>query len=227
LTVTIRLPACCNFTALAKIMLPAILQTLLEIDRQLFYFINHQLHADVLDGLMLGLRYEFTWIPLYAYIMVKVFQYNRPALLHFVLLSVLTFGITDYCSASILKPMVGRLRPCYDSVVSASMYQLLPCGGRFSFPSSHASNHFGLAMCWYACIKTITGKRWHWVWVWAAAICFAQVYVGKHFPLDIAAGMLLGISTGFITGYLFKRWWLRTKNLSWLYKKSLVKTGGA
>ncbi|MEO6136031.1 MAG: hypothetical protein ABIP35_12815, partial [Ginsengibacter sp.] len=34
--------------------------------------------------------------------------------------------------------------------------------------------------------------------------CYAQVYVGKHFPSDIAAGALLGIITGTILAKVFE-----------------------
>jgi membrane-associated phospholipid phosphatase len=38
-------------------------------------------------------------------------------------------------------------------------------------------------------------------------ICYAQVYVGKHFPSDIAAGALLGIITGTIVAKIFQLAW--------------------
>lgn len=124
----------------------------------------------------------------------------------FLIISGLTFAITDYTSASILKPLFERLRPCYDTSLSGKINILEDCGGQYSMPSSHASNHFGLAILWYWVIRFLTGKKWNWVWLWAAVICYAQVYTGKHFPFDIVAGALLGIITGTCMAKVFEYW---------------------
>jgi len=42
-------------------------------------------------------------------------------------------------------------------------------------------------------------------YVWAFAIGYAQVYVGVHYPLDIAGGALLGILIGLLSGGFFQR----------------------
>jgi undecaprenyl-diphosphatase len=81
----------------------------------------------------------------------------------------------------------------------------VPCGSGLSFPSSHAANHFsisvftGVTLGWY--------KKWIWpaVIAWAALVCYAQVYVGLHYPLDVFSGALLGALTGAATGKFFNR----------------------
>ena len=73
-------------------------------------------------------------------------------------------------------------------------------------PSSHAANHFGLAAYWYFTVNFITRQKWYWLWFWAFCICWAQVYIGKHFPLDIAGGAFLGIVTGWTLSKLFEIW---------------------
>jgi membrane-associated phospholipid phosphatase len=42
--------------------------------------------------------------------------------------------------------------------------------------------------------------------VWAAVICYAQVYVGKHYPFDILVGAIFGFLTGLGTFRLFVYW---------------------
>ena len=31
--------------------------------------------------------------------------------------------------------------------------------------------------------------------LWATAICYAQIYVGVHYPLDVLGGAILGLLT--------------------------------
>ncbi|WP_316927843.1 phosphatase PAP2 family protein [Pedobacter agri] len=40
---------------------------------------------------------------------------------------------------------------------------------------------------------------------WAAIVSFAQVYVGVHYPVDVATGALLGSFIGLICSQIFKK----------------------
>jgi undecaprenyl-diphosphatase len=184
--------------------------TISRADQALFSLINYEGHSGYLDWLMLLLREPYAWVPLYLFLMVLVYRQNPSALLPFFTASLLTVAVTDYTSASIIKPFVARLRPCYTAGLQEHIYVLTGCGGKYSFPSTHASNHFGLATCWYGFMRMTRNLRWNWVWIWALAVGYAQIYVGKHFPLDIAAGALLGVATGTWTTLVFKGWFLKS-----------------
>ena len=171
-------------------------ETLKKLDKILFILIHNDSDHLVLDNIMLAIRNPYTWIPLYAFILFYIIKKAGSRAWLFILLSVLTFIITDGLSASVLKPFFARARPCYDPEILSHVRNLIDCGGIYSFPSSHASNHFGLAAFWFWSIWKLTGNKWQWLWVWAALIGYAQIYVGKHFPFDIAAGALLGWATG-------------------------------
>ncbi|NDC42882.1 MAG: phosphatase PAP2 family protein, partial [Chitinophagia bacterium] len=74
------------------------------------------------------------------------------------------------------------------------------------FPSSHAANHFSVGI-----FSAMTmGKRYTWIWptaiTWAALVCYSQVYVGVHFPLDVTVGAFIGTITGIVTGTFFNKW---------------------
>lgn len=179
------------------------LSTAEALDKQLFVLINSQFSAPWLDPVMMLLREPLTWVPLYIFMLIWSYKKMPGQFWWFVGLSVATFAITDFSSASLLKPLAERVRPCYDESLSGLVRSLVGCGGKYSMPSSHAANHFGLAMFWFCAIKQVTGKKWHWLWLWAFMIGYAQVYVGKHFPGDIIAGAVLGILTGWVTFRLF------------------------
>jgi undecaprenyl-diphosphatase len=190
----------------------AIMHTLITtaewIDKEIFSLINGDLSAGWLDPVMLLLRDPRTWIPLYAGMLIYSIWKMPSQWGWFVAFSLLTFAITDWGSARLLKPWIGRLRPCFDPDLMETIRSLIPCGGENSMPSTHASNHFGLAMIWFCCIRSTTGQRWHWLWVWASLIGYAQVYVGKHFPGDILAGAVFGMFTGWCIYKIAEKWGL-------------------
>lgn len=175
-------------------------------DKKLFTLINFYASAPFLDLPMRILRHAYTWIPLYVFMLYWIIRYARKRAWQFALLSLCSFGCTDWISSGVLKPLIGRMRPCYDQTLRLVIHKLEGCGGIYSMPSSHASNHFGLATFWFCAIYYMTGKRWWWLYVWALLVCYAQIYVGKHFPLDILAGAGLGTLIGYIMASIFYRW---------------------
>lgn len=184
-----------------------------QIDKVAFTFIHRDISARWLDFIMLLLRNQYTWIPLYIFMIYwALFRQDRPTGLKFICLTLLCFAITDYTSSGILKHHFVRLRPCYDEEMTGVIRGLIGCGGKYSFPSSHAANHFGLAAFWFFAIMHVNRFKWYWLWVWALMIGLAQVYVGKHFPLDIVAGAALGIISGLCIFKLFEAWVKRDYN---------------
>jgi len=179
-----------------------------RIDKVLFVVIHNDSDQAVLDKIMLLLRHPATWIPLYAFLLYFIVRKAGKQSWKFILLSLITFAITDQLSASVLKPMFARPRPCHDISLQPFLRHILDCGGLYSFPSSHAANHFGLATFWFWSLWITTGKKWKLLWVWAGAVCYAQVYVGKHYPSDIAGGALLGCIMGACMAKLYEFWWI-------------------
>ena len=190
----------------------SLLKWLDHLDKTLFVLIQHDSDHSVLDVILPFLRDPLVWIPLYAFMAFYAFRVSGKAgggsskAWAFILLSVLTFAVTDSVTAQVLKPLFGRLRPCHDPEIQPYLRALVDCGGLYSMPSNHAANHFGLAAFWYFSIRRMTGKKWRWLWFWAAAVCYAQIYVGKHYPFDIAVGSLTGFLTGLGMSRVFLYW---------------------
>ncbi|TDW96102.1 phosphatase PAP2 family protein [Dinghuibacter silviterrae] len=185
---------------------------LLHADKQCFSFIQTHLTAAWLDPVMMLIRNPLTWIPLYAFILYWILRNDPKASIRFILLTLIAVGITDYTAASLFKPLFGRVRPCYDPDVMGLLRGLINCGGLYSFPSNHATNHFCMAAFWFGSVRSLKGKRWYWLWAWAALVCFAQVYVGKHFPLDVTVGAIYGMAVGAGAAWVFRQWpqlWVR------------------
>lgn len=181
------------------------------IDKSLFTLIHAEGAVPELDWFMMMLRNALTWIPLYAFMGYWIITRAKKHAWQFILLTLIVFGITDYSSASIFKPLFSRLRPCYDEELLPIIRGLVGCGGPNALPSSHAANHFGLAAFWYPVVFRLSGKKWRWLWAWAFIISYAQVYVGKHYPLDILAGAVLGFIVGTIFAMIFNYWQLQPR----------------
>ncbi|ATL47535.1 phosphatase PAP2 family protein [Chitinophaga caeni] len=181
------------------------LESLQQLDEQLFIFIEKTAANEYLDPFMLLLRNPLTWIPLYVFILVYITVKRRDKALLFLAGTLLCFALADFSSASILKPMFQRLRPCYNPDLQVYLRNLVGCGGQNGFPSSHATNHFALAAFWFGSMQYLGMKwqHWLWVWIWAGMICYAQVYVGKHYPSDVLAGAAYGMSIGYLVTLLF------------------------
>jgi membrane-associated phospholipid phosphatase len=188
------------------------LEQLIQFDQNLFFTINHGLSNSFFDWLMPALRNRFFWTPLYLFIIIfSIRTYGKQGWIMILFLG-LTFGCTDFISSSLIKPTVQRLRPCNDPEIKSDVKNLIDCGSGYSFPSSHASNHFGLAVF----LIVMFFSKWKLILpiglLWAASISFAQVYVGVHYPVDILAGSMLGGMIGFIMGKIllasktFKAW---------------------
>jgi len=168
-----------------------------NIDKAFFVFINQGLQNDWFDLMMPFIRNQFFWAPLYLFMLLFVavnFEHNRKWwILFFIILPM----VTDYVSSSLIKENFFRLRPCNDlEMVKTARFLLNYRPQSSSFTSSHATSHFALAAFFFYTLKTKM-KNWAYLFfIWAFVICFAQVYVGVHYPIDVICGGLLGYFIG-------------------------------
>ena len=178
---------------------------LLQTDRQLFYFINHTLANPFFDLLMPWLRNPASWIPLYLFIIFFcLWRFKKQGLLLIIFIA-LAAGIADKTSAGIIKPLVHRIRPCRDVVTAKTDIERAGCGTGYSFPSTHATDHFSMAFFIILAFRIFWKWVWLWAFLWAGTISFAQVYVGVHYPIDVIGGALYGLFIGWLCWLLYKR----------------------
>jgi len=185
------------------------LEQIIQFDQELFLLINRGLGNTVFDWLLPILRNPFTWSPLYLFLIIFFIKHYGKTGILIVACTLITFGISDATSSHLIKKSVKRVRPCNDVVFKSEVTLRARCGSGFSFTSSHATNHFAMAMFWIVLFR----RKWrHALWlclVWAISISFSQIYVGVHYPLDILSGAVLGTLIGLGTGTLFKRFYPR------------------
>lgn len=163
------------------------MEWLIEIDKSLFYLINHSGNA-YWDECMLFFTNKFSWIPLYLLLVYMIVKQHHMNSIWILMTIGITITICDMGSVHLFKNTFERLRPCYalENVRLVSK----GCGGPFGFISSHASNVFGLTIILSKFFKNkllVVG-----LFSWASIVSFSRIYVGVHYPIDILAGMLWG-----------------------------------
>ena len=184
-----------------------LLTQLIAKDHALFSNINGKWTNPFFDGLMPWLRHSNNWIPLYVVLLsFLIYKWGKNSWKWLVLVGV-NVTLTDQISSHLFKPFFHRLRPCADPELMQQTRLLLDyCSGGFSFTSSHAANHFGIAVFLVVTLQPLLKNYRYLFLIWAAIIAYAQVYVGVHFPLDIFVGAIIGIIVGYFNGKLFHKW---------------------
>ncbi len=103
---------------------------------------------------------------------------------------------------TIAKETVGRVRPA----MPESELLIAPDTG-YSFPSGHAviaSSGAALLLALYrGSYKKLAVSIG--LAIEAALVCISRVYVGDHYPLDIAGGIFLGVGVAFLFTSITKR----------------------
>lgn len=103
-------------------------------------------------------------------------------------------GITD----GIVKPLVGRLRPCNEPALK---YIIDTVPGlfdkNFSFFSAHAAN-----ICALSTFFSLLIRDWRLMiglGFWSVVSCYTRLYLGMHYPSDILVGIVFGLFVGYLS----------------------------
>lgn len=125
-----------------------------------------------------------SWM-IYVLLMLATFQ---PAAVSATLRLATAAGIATLFS-QLLKRSLGRARP--DRAI-VGFEALSGNPDRFSFPSGHTAAAFAVAVA-FAGAPFGLGVA---LFLFAVAIAVSRVYLGAHYPLDVAAGAVLGSVAG-------------------------------
>ena len=104
--------------------------------------------AEWADYFMYVFSGKWIWVPLYAAILyVIVRNLHWKVAIGCVMAIALTIVFADQVGATVIRPVVCRLRPANLENPISEFVQIVNGyrGGRYGFPSCHAANTFGLA----------------------------------------------------------------------------------
>ncbi|WP_426580650.1 phosphatase PAP2 family protein [Mucilaginibacter sp. R-33] len=98
----------------------------------------------------------------------------------------------------LIKHLVKRPRPFIQNINITPVYR----AGGTSFPSGHTSSSFATATALSAAYP-----KWYVIapsFFWAGATSYSRMYLGVHYPTDVAAGLTLGVGSAAAMSFLKK-----------------------
>jgi len=171
---------------------------LLDLDRNLFEFINTDITNVIFDFLM-PLFSNKGYLFLLPYIIILLwhdYKYRTTREAFFfktsffaIIITFFSFIFTDWL-ANEMKYFIGRIRPC----ISMPEVRLLAgCTDSFSMPSNHSANAFAIltTLCYFT-RKQVPIWATFYLFVLAFFVTISRVYVGVHYPMDLLAGASVG-----------------------------------
>lgn len=178
------------------------IETLSQIDSQIFLFFNNGIRTSFLDQMMMLFTGRFIWIPMYATILLLFLrpQRWRTALVLTVALAG-AIALTDQTCATFIRPLVERMRPSnLENPFSAYVHVVNNYrGGSYGFPSCHAANSFALAA--FMCLLVRRRGFVAFICIWAVLNSYSRLYLGVHYPGDLIVGAVIGAAFGAMCYY--------------------------
>jgi len=168
------------------------------LDLNILYFFNHQLANPILDGFFLFIAESKIFLTFLLLFALVLFYRGSFKLKTVIILVIVCIAIVDPVCHYILKPLVGRIRPCY---TLHDIRLLVGCGGKFSFPSNHAANSFAIA----GLISYFYRKYTVLLATIAVLIGLSRIYLGRHYPSDVLGGAVFGLLVAVIVIFLAKQ----------------------
>jgi len=179
------------------------LDKLLQWDQDLFLLLNGA-GSESFDSFWVFISGTKSAIPLFIFIIFLLIKKHGKSFWQGLILILIVVSLADLSSVHCFKNVFMRLRPCHDPELADQIRLLVSKGGLYGFVSSHAANFFAIA----GIVSALLSERKYLPYLlysWATLVAYSRIYVGKHYPLDIIGGALLGFVIAKVTWCLIKK----------------------
>lgn len=187
-------------------------------DASLFHLINSVWTTPLLDALMPALSRIGNLGAVWLVLLGAVAAFGGKTGRKIALAGLVALAI-GFASSTLLKDLTMRPRPF---LVLDHVRLLVSAPQSYAFPSGHTTSAFAAASGTTLAAKKLLKRVPLWGWAMfalAAAIAYSRIYVGVHWPLDVAAGVLLGLASGWAGARLVLHRW-RRRAVKWTAKQS-------
>lgn len=168
------------------------------LDANLFLMVNHLPHTRLLNTLFYSLTVAFNGGALWYITLLLRALRDRRKTAEFIRQIALPLTITTALVEFPIKAYFRRRRP-FITIIQAIVIGKKP--GTWSFPSGHSASAF--AGAWL--LNRNFPRRWGLRYVLASLVAFSRIYLGDHYPGDVASGSLLGLVFAMFFRKLFNR----------------------
>ena len=171
------------------------IDALITLDKKIFIFVQEHMQTGFLDFWMpIITNFDYWKIPIVLFLLALVIWGGKKGRIVAGLI-IIVFILADQMSSNVIKPIFSRARP-YMSFPNIS--PLVNSSPKYSFPSTHASNIFAtMALLSFYYRKFLLLNLFI-----AIVVSFSRVYVRVHYPSDIVAGAILGITCAVVVIYM-------------------------
>jgi len=173
------------------------LKPLDALDAEIFLAINHLPHTRLLNWFFYGLTLIYQAVTVwYAEMGIEILRHRKNAK-SILREAVIPLLITSTLVELIIKPYFKRRRP-FITIIQAIVIGKKP--GTWSFPSGHAAGAFGGAWLLNNKFPQFSLLRY----IVAGLVGFSRIYLGDHYPGDVASGTLAGLLSAMFFNWLLK-----------------------
>jgi len=144
----------------------------------------------------------------YAYILIIGIKNKDKTRLYLVGFYIFFQLSISFLGVRILKIIFGRQRPGHGFAFTFFSFS----SQNNSFPSGHTAEVFGASLP----LALATKKTWlsFVLGIWAGLVAFSRIYLGKHHPTDVLAGWLIGLGTGYLIFFFWRKSMLKVNKIN-------------
>jgi membrane-associated phospholipid phosphatase len=175
-----------EYTAASLPPLVPLKEAIVNFDHQVFWAINRDVRCRVLDVVMWSFTFIGYGAPLAVIVGLLLWFTRRETFWNDFFTGIVVVFLGSMLVHA-LKDRVARVRPL--TLWGDSVHVLGQKLYRCSFPSGHAQSSFGAATY----LSFLFPRFWWLLFLLAFMVGFSRIYVGAHFPIDVASGAFIGV----------------------------------